>query len=220
MQSKHARRISSIFSLGSDSSDRSLDSPKSPPLPHGPTLSPESSPAIVSEPVITRPANDESLSQQPMVESLPIYDPPPPPLYDPPPPPPPSFHSQNHEVLSPSSPMLSLLTDRISSPTGSKLSSRSESRGGSQDGRKSRNRPLSQAKLHQHRTPSDSKLARPRSWLPTKSKSEPQVDGDKSLSTETWLLYPETNIPYDISPLIGFQKVRALPCHRLTKIGD
>lgn len=207
MTSKHARRISSIFSLGSDSSEKSLDSSKTPPSPHGPTIIPEPDPVIQSKPMITPPAIETSLSPHASLSS------PPPPSYDPPPPP--QAYSQNNDILSPNSPMLSPLPERLGSPTGDSFRSRSVSRDGSQDGRRSRSRPLSQAKNRLH---SESRLARPRSWLPTRSKPESQGDGEGP-GSEAWLVYPDTTIPYDVLPLVQFQKVRASRVFLLITIG-
>lgn len=195
MTSKHARRISSIFSLGSDSSEKSPDSSKTPPSPHGPTISPEPNPANQSKPMITPPAIETSPSPHAFLSS------PPPPLYDPPPPP--QAHSLSNDALSPSSPMLSPPPERLGSPIGDSFRSRSVSRDGSQDGRRSRSRPLSQVK---NRLQSESRLARPRSWLSTRSKPESQGDGEGP-GSEAWLVYPDTAIPYDVLPLAHFQKV-------------
>lgn len=201
MTGKHARRISSIFSLGSDSSEKSLESSKTPPSPRGPTISPEPGPAIQSKPVITAPAIESSPSPHAT-----LFSPPPAqPLYDPPPPP--QAHSQNNDVLSPNSPMLSPPPERLGSPIGDSFRSRSVSRDGSQHGRRSRSRPLSQAK---NRLQSESRLARPRSWLSTRSKPESQGDGEGP-GSEAWLVYPDANIPYDVLPLVHFQKVGTSP---------
>lgn len=194
MTSKHARRISSIFSVGSDSSVKSLDSSKNPPSSHGPSISPEPGSAILSKPVITPPAIETSPSPHASLNS------PPPPLYDPPPPP--QAHSQSNDVLSPNSPLLSPLPERLASPIGDSFRSRSVSRDGSRDGRRN-----SQAKNRLH---SESRLARPRSWLSTRSKPESQGDGEGP-GSEAWLVYPDTIIPYDVLPLVHFQKVGASP---------
>lgn len=201
MTSKHARRISSIFSLGSDSSVKGLDSPKTPPSPHGPSISPETGSAILSKPVITPPAIESSAIESSAIESSPspLYSPPPP-LHDPPPPP--QAHGQNNDVLNPNSPLLSPLPERLASPIGDSLRSRSVSRDGSRDGRRN-----SQAKNRLH---SESRLARPRSWLLTRSKPESQGDGEGP-GSEAWLVYPDTTIPYDVLPLVHFQKVGASP---------
>lgn len=227
MPSKHARRISSIFSLGSDSSDKSLDSSKAPPSPYEHTISPEADPAIHSKSVIAPPAIETSPSLHASQYSPPppSYDPPPPPqahsqnndvlspnspmlspplLYDPPPPP---QTGLNHDVLTPNSPMLSPLTERLGSPIGDNSRSRSVSRDGSQSRRSSRSRQLSQTK---NRLQSESRLARPRSWLSNRSKPESQGDG-QGLGSEAWLVYPDTTIPYDVLPLVHFQKVGASP---------
>lgn len=193
MTSKHVRRISSIFSLGSDSSVKSLDSLKTPASSHGPSTSPEpGSSAISSKPMITPPAIETSSFPQASLYS------PPPPLYDPPPPP--QSPSQNDDVLPPNSPLLSPLPERLASPIGDSFRSRSVSREGSRDGRRN-----SQAKNRLH---SESRLARPRSWLSTRSKPESQGDGEAP-GSEAWLVYPDTTIPYDVLPLVHFQKVGA-----------
>lgn len=194
MTSKHARRISSIFSLGSDSSEKSPDSSKTPPSSHGPSISSEPGSAILSKPVITPPAIETSPSPHASLYS------PPPPLYGPPPPP--QAHSQNNDVLTPNSPLLSPLPERLGSPIGDSFRSRSVSRDGSRDGRRN-----SQTKNRLH---SESRLARPRSWLPTRPKPESQGDGEGP-GSEAWLVYPDTTIPYDTLPLLHFQKVGASP---------
>lgn len=202
MTSKHARRISSMFSLGSDSSVKSLGSPKTPPSPHGPSISPEPGSAILSKSVITPPAIETSAIATSPSPQASLYSPPPPLLDPPPPPPPPQAHGQNNDVLTPNSPLLFPLPERLASPIGDSFRSRSVSRDRSRDGRRN-----SQAKNTLY---SESRLARPRSWLSTRSKPESQGDGEGP-GSEAWLVYPDTTIPYDVLPLVHFQKVGASP---------
>lgn len=199
MTSKHARRISSIFSLGNNSSSKSLDSPNTPPSPHGPSISPETGSAILSKPVITPPPIEASATETSPSPHASLHSPPPP-SHDPPPPP--QAHGHNNDVLTPNSPLLSPLPERLASPIGDCFRSRSVSRDESRDGRRN-----SQAKNRLH---SESRLARPRSWLSTRSKPESQGDGDGP-GSEAWLVYPDTTIPYDVLPLVHFQKVGASP---------
>lgn len=199
MTSKHVRRISSIFSTSSDSSVKALDSPKTPPSSHGPSISPEPGSAVLSKPVLTPPAIETSAIDTSPSPHASLYSPPPP-LNEPPPPP--QAHGQNNDVLNPNSP----LPERLASPIGDSFRSRSVSRDGSRDGSRDRRRD-SQAKNRLH---SESRLARPRSWLSTRSKPESQGNGEGP-GSEAWLVYPDTAIPYDVLPLVHFQKVGASP---------
>lgn len=189
MTSKHVRRISSIFSLGSDSSVKGLDSPKTPPSSHSPLTSPEPGSAIPSKPVLTPPAIETSPSPHASLYS-------PPQLHEPPPPP--QAQGQNNDVLTSNSP----LPERLASPIGDSFRSRSVSRDGSRDGSQD-GRRNSQTKNRLH---SESRLARPRSWLSTRPKPESQGNGEGP-GSDAWLVYPDTNIPYDVLPLVHFQKV-------------
>ena len=198
MTSKHVRRISSIFSLGSDSSVKGLDSPKTPPSSHPPSTSREPGSAILSKPVLTPPAIETSAIETSPSPHASLYSPPP--LHEPPPPP--QEQGQNNDILTPTSP----LPERLASPIGDSFRSRSVSRDGSRDGSQD-GRRNSQAKNRLH---SESRLARPRSWLLTRSKPESQGNGEGP-GSEAWLVYPDTNIPYDVLPLVHFQKVGTSP---------
>lgn len=80
------------------------------------------------------------------------------------------------------------------------------SRPGSQVENKSGSKPGSPTRL-QSTTPAERRLSRRRSWLPNRSKPEPQGEVD---GPGPWLIRLDEKLPYDPSPLIRFQKVPEL----------
>lgn len=217
MQTKHTRRISSLFSLGSTSSDKSVDTANSSPSLAPPTFSDEPSAAIFSEPVSTELHTSASSDVQPSSQGPSLQTPQDDPSEAPPVP------AENR--LSPIPQMILPLPEIPGPQTGNRLRSKSESKGGIQaesgdqsDGdsrveiqggsrpgsrleNKSGSRPGSPPKLHQSTVRG---LSRRRSWLPSRSKPEPQGEVD---GPGPWLIRPDEKLPYDASPLIHFQKV-------------
>lgn len=217
MAIKHTRRISSLFSLGSNSSDKSVDTTKSSPSLAPPILSNEASAVIFAEPVstelqITISPDAQYSSQEPSIQISPD-NPSEAPLLPP------------DDPLSPVPQMILPLPENQTALIRNKPRSNSESRiriqtdeseaeshvenrGGSRPAsrveNKSASRPGSPPRLHQSTTYAERRLSRRRSWLPTKSKPEPRGDVD---GPAHWLIRPDEKLPYDISPLIQFQKV-------------
>lgn len=232
MASQHARRISSLFSIRSNSSEKSLENSKSPSTLAPPTLSDEPSAIIFSEPVPMTLETPTSPNAQPssLVPSLqtPPDDPPDDPSEAPPFPP--------NKPLSPVPQMILPLPENPGPQTGNRLRSGSESRleimadtmdkseaerqvenrGGSRPGSgvedRSGSRQHSPTTLQQPATSSERGLSRRRSWLPTRSKPAPQGEVD---GPGPWLIRPNEKLPYDAAPLIHFQKVSTSGSYRL-----
>ena len=223
MAIKPAKRISSLFSLGSNSSEKSTDAVQSPSLPHDPTSPTEPSSPIVSEHVGPETQNLSSINLQapslgPSLQSS-SHDP----LL-------PQILSEDDEIsgspqmLSPSIEAGFLVVNRTRSKTESMTGSYMDTIGSNDSENQAENsgerrprsrlenqngwRPASPPRTQQFRYLSESKLAR-RSWLSTKSKSEPQSEEGGASLPSTWFIHPETNIPYDTSSLIHFEKVSA-----------
>ncbi len=240
---KSARRISSIFSLGSTSSDKSNSKSNRPPSIHTPHDSRTPSPSKLhpthtstlqpsaSSPNLRTPRSGESPRLDPSFD--PIYPASairghdlPPGVYKPLPLPPGSFRgARPHSAASsrPSSPPKNF--SRPSSSNGSRPASPSKAflrpmTSTSERGRPSRpasmvsltatSRPISPTKhLSRPATPiSERQTSKRRSWLPGRSKHESaEASGEAQAPPLAWALVPEQQIPYDVSPLLNFQKV-------------
>lgn len=194
-----------------------MDTAKSSPSLAAPTFSDEPSAPVFSEPVSTESHTSASSDVQPSSQGPSLQTPPDDPSEAPP------FPAENR--LSPV-PQMVLPSPEIPDPqTGNRLRSKSESKvgiqvesgeqsngdsrveiqGGSRPGsrveNKSGSRPDSPPRLHQSTARG---LSRRRSWLPSRSKPEPQGEVD---GPGPWLIRPDEKLPYDASPLIHFQKV-------------
>lgn len=231
MAMKRAKRISSLFSLGSNGSDKSSDPIQPPPLPTHAPSSPKGSDHVEFETQNESSSNLQTPSRTLSLETPPDYPPPPPP------PPPPLLLQEDNDVsdspqgLSDSPQLLSptiedgfLVVNRTRSKTESitgsytnhignnglenQAENSADVRPRSRMENKSGGRPSSPPKMPQYRSPSDSKLLR-RSWLSTKSKPDPQSEGNGASPPSTWILHPETEEPYDTSSLMRFEKVSA-----------
>ena len=238
---KSARRISSIFSLGSTSSDKSKNSNLTPSV-HAPRESRSPSPARLPQLFTSTLQPSESLqnlrtpSAGPSPHLSPAFDPGysistlpdnalpqgvckpaplPPGSLRPirpgstpgtrPSPPPINFSRPASSGGSrPVSPSRDLRPITPNSDSG--MSSRPPSRVGLTP----ISRPISPSK-HPSRptTPiPGKKLSNRRSWLPGRSRhgSVDETDGERS-SSRAWVLTPDQQRPYDVSPLIKFQRV-------------
>lgn len=226
MASKHTRRISSLFSLGSTSSDKSVDTSKSSPSLAPPTFSDEPNATIFSEPGFT-----ESQTLTPLKTPPPLG----PSLQTPPDDSPKAPVSPPDNLLPPIPQMILPPPEKLGGQTGKRPRCSSESWVGTQvetadkseieshvgNGGGSRprsrvenkggSRPESPTRLNQSITPTERRLPRRRSWLPTRSKPEPQGEVD---GPGPWLIGPDEKLPYDASSLIRFQKVGNFPLSR------
>lgn len=216
MASKHARRISSLFSLGSNSSDKSVDTTKS-SLSLAPPTYTDDPGTIFSEPVSTELqsptlSDAQPSSLGPSLQTLPDV-----PLEAP------LVPADN--LLSSVPQMILPLPDSLSPQTVNRPRSSSESRiglqvektersevekyvqdrGGSRPAsrveNKTENSPGSPTRPHQSEKRA---LSRRKSWLPTRSKPEPQSEAELS---GPWIIHPDENLPYDASPLTQFHHV-------------
>lgn len=217
MAIKHTRRISSLFSLGSTASDKSVDTTKSSPSLAPPSFSDEPGATIYSEPLSTESQPSTPSNVQPLLLGPSLQVPPDDPME--------ALAVPADHSLSPVPQMILPLPENPGPQTGNRLRSSSESwvgvqvdsagksevesqgeiKGGSRPGsrveNKSGSRPESPTRLYESAT---RRLSRRRSWLPTRSKPEPQGEGD---GPGLWLIRPDEKLPYDASPLIQFQKV-------------
>lgn len=226
MAVKPAKRISSLFSLRSNCSDKSTDAAQSPPLPHDPRLSIEPSSPIASEQVGSETQDSSASNLQAPSLGPSLQTPPPDPLplqilpED-------DDLSRSPQMLSPSIESGFMVVNRTRSKTESMTGSYTGIAGSNDSENQAEHsgeirpksrienkrgwRPASPPRTQQHRSPSESKLSR-RSWLPTKSKTEPQSEEGEASLPSTWFIHPQTKIPYDASPLIRFEKVSAPLC--------
>lgn len=217
MAIKQTRRISSLFSLGSTASDKSVDTAKSSPSLAPPSFSDEPGAAIYSEPLSTESQPSTPSNVQPPSLGPSLQIPPDDPLE--------ALVVPVDNSLSPVPQMILPLPENPGPKTENRLRSSSESwvgvqldraeksevesqvgiKGGSRPGsrieNKSGSRPESPTRLYESTT---RRLSRRRSWLPTRSKPEPQGEGE---GPSPWLIRPDEKLPYDASPLIQFQKV-------------
>lgn len=238
---KPTRRIASIFSLVSTSSDKNKNTNLTPSI-HAPRGSRSPSPARLPQlststlqPSASSP-NLRTPSAGPSPQLSPAFDPTysistsrdsalPPGVFKPAPLPPGSLRPIRPGSAAgtrPNSPPLNF--SRSASSGGSRPVSPSRDlrpiTPNSDTGRSSRSpsragltpisRPVSPSKhLSRPTTPIPvKKLSNRRSWLPGRSRhgSVGEINGEHS-SSRTWVLTPEQQRPYDMSPLLKFQRV-------------
>ncbi len=228
--SKMARRISSIFSLASNSTDRSSNesrlatAPSQSPRPstssRGPspaTFSQKSTPDL--RPITPVPYSPDDIRngstltpqqyapQQYTPQQSPYLGASLSPTLE-----------DNGALLEPPQ-SLKPLPERPNSTPGSRPGSRPQSRAGRPVSRASNDnlaasrggsRPTSPAK-HRPLTPTtESKLNKRRSWLPGgRSRSASQGGSEDVGVGQAWIITPQEKTHYDIHPLIGFHKVSA-----------
>ena len=228
-----AKRISSIFSMNSNSSDQSSDSR------YGSSLHP------------ARPSKEQSSMANPhksMPNLRPVSN-----LQDPqitPPTPTPQFDSTNplhvgrdelmlqpsgylpafpcrsssrpssiagmpgnrDELLPPPPPHLKPLPGRSESPTGSRPVSRGsgpESLPGSRPPSRPASRPASPITSRPQTPTTDQRLLKKRSWLPGKSHAGSRGGEDIAQIPQAWVVTPQEKIPYDVNLLANFHKVNS-----------
>ncbi len=240
---RSARRISSIFSLGSTSSDKSNNNLQRPPSFHAPRDSRTPSPSRLHQsststlqPSASSPnLRTPSIGQSPHLG--PSFDPIrsassicdhglPPGVLKPLPLPPGSIRKIRPQSAAGSrsgSPPKNF--SRPTSSNGSRPASPSKdflrpmtptseagnpSRPASRSGLAPNSRPTSPSKyLSQPATPISERRASKRiSWLPGRSKHGSAEEADEAhASPRAWVLTPEQQRPYDVSPLLDLQKV-------------
>lgn len=240
---RSARRISSIFSLGSTSSDKSSNNLQRPPSFHAPRDSRTPSPSRLlqtststlqpsaSSPNLRTPSIGQCPRLSPSID--PIYPTPtirdqglPPGVHKPLPLPPGSFRRARPQSAAGS--RSSSPTKNFSRPTssnGSRPASPSKdflrpmtptsetgsaSRSASRAGLAPTSRSTSPTKyLSLPATPiSERRVSKRISWLPGRSKHDSAEETDEAhASPRACVLTPEQQRPYDVSPLLNFQKV-------------
>ncbi len=234
MENPFARRISSMFSISSSSSEQSSNTATSHgrrnPTKISRTPSPPKQDSVISErgpgPTQLHEPNEDSVAQasQPELERMPmspagmVSSPdelaqPSPPILKPPSPP-----------CSPSSPVRetkleSRLVSRSQSGPASNSKSRSASRtrGARQSSRaesKEGTRPTSPSKLLSAPSQSERRKSTRKSWLPGKSRTHSPTGDAVPSPPKAWLVGSEAKVPYDVSRLVNFQEVSNKFCVR------
>lgn len=235
-----AKRLSSLFSLGSNASDRtessndsrlpSSENPSRPPRDRSSaTLTAKSTPelrptnklrrnqssgaiALFNPTDLPRIDDDHSLLQPPQLlsphtsQAKPMGGSRPASLG--------SRPRTRDDIIDPIGghpPLLMPLPIRpVSASGGRPVSSRSGagSSAGSRPGSRDPSRPASPARLSRPQTPTgEQKLAKRRSWLPGRFKTEVQNGVLDVQSSQASVITPQGKLPYDITPLANFQKV-------------
>lgn len=245
-----AKRISSIFSMGSNVSDQSSESRLSSSIhPSRPPREQSQSPVNPSEGQSHLSGSGQREPVSLMRKSLPNlrptshlqnlhseqssgYTPPFDPTILP--------RIEDDDVLLNPPPLLKPLPMRAQSPVsspggsrpvtrGSPIDSRPASRGNPFDSRSSSrppnsrppsrppsqpaSRPASPIKFRPQTptarplTPTETKLAKHRSWMPGKLRKAGQDEGDDANSPQAWMVTPNEKIPYDVSGLASFHRV-------------
>ena len=108
------------------------------------------------------------------------------------------------------SPIGSRPASRGSGGTGSRAPSRDRFRAPSRDGSAPHSRAASPAKFRPSTPTNDGKLSKRMSWLPGRGRSESQSSTNGMPGNSAWIVTPQTQdkLHYDLGPLINFQKVR------------
>lgn len=220
-----AKRLSSIFSLGSDYSDQSNDSrirssihPARPLKEQGlaarkstPDLRPSKSLHDLHNghtSGLTPPFNPTIEDSDPFLQIPQFQRPPLPPASTSPGGSRPSSsrpESSDESFLQP--PLLQPLPILPDSPNSSRHVSRNSkpgSRAPSRSPSHPSSRPTSPTKL----TIESRKISKRRSWLPGKSRPESSDGGDGFQMQQAWIVTPQDKLPYDASPLASFLTVR------------
>ena len=107
-------------------------------------------------------------------------------------------------------PLLRSLPIRSESPFGNRPGSRGgvpRSNPSSRPGSRPSSRPASPVKSRPQTPSTEQKLGKHRSWLPGKSKAESQEDGSTGYPSQAWVVTPQEKLPYDVTPLANFQVV-------------
>lgn len=233
MENKYARRISSMFSIASASSEQSSSTANSHGRKNSTKISRTPSPSKqhglprldvpTPEPDPTRPHEQNELlgahASQPEPGSVTIssngVDTDPDDISHPSPPLPrpllaePSALSGNFSE--------GRFESKLDGVSESRPESSSKSRPRSQASRASRMeskggvRPPSPSKFLHAINPSESKKSTRRSWLPGKSRIDSPTGGSDP-AAQAWLFGSEVKIPYDISNLVSFQEVSHQLC--------
>lgn len=228
MEKKYARRISSIFSIASASSEQSSSTANSQTRKSSTKISRTPSPSKqlglprldVPPPEAdpTRPHGQNELlvthTSQPEPGSVPLtsngVDTSPDDTPHPSPPiPKPSPVEATPSASDLSESRLESKVDEApeSKPEGgSKSRSRSRARHASRTESKGGIRPPSPSKFLHALNPTELRKSTRRSWLPGKSRVDSPTGGS-DFSAQAWLFGSEAKIPYDVSSLVSFQEV-------------
>lgn len=229
MENKYARRISSMFSIASASSEQSKSTVDSQGRKNSTKTSRTPSPSKQlglprldvppsgADP--TRPHGQNELlgahTSQPEPESTPLpsngVDNSPEDILHPSPLIPKPLPADSSPPPSSDLPE-SRLDSKLDGATESKPDGRSKSRSRSRASRASRTeskggiRPPSPSKFLHTLSPTERRKSTRRSWLPGKSRTDSPTEGS-DFAAQAWLFGSEAKIPYDVSNLVSFQEV-------------
>lgn len=205
-----AKRLSSLFSLGSNASDQGNKNPPPPPsaLDAGPAAK-----AVGHNKLVRRSTPDLRALTPPTVLQA-VQNPSQPPVQQTPVDTslltPQTFSPLGDSALLTQSP---IAWQRPESPADGRPVSRGSARVPSRDGTAPHSRAASPAKFTRPLTPTgDIKYSKRLSWLPGRGGSIAAEGGVALPSSSAWIVTPRTedNVSYDIAPLADFQKVRLM----------
>ena len=233
-----AKRISSMFSIGSNSSDQTQNSSSSrlsssvhPARPskeqtpadlnvkHPPQLQPTSDPPLdVNGPneafLLPHSDSDHPVLQSPhLLSPIPIDETSPNGSRRA------SISGRPHSRLGDGefphqSPLLKALPNRSESPAGFRPLSGGSAPGsnaGSRPSSRPPSRPASPVKSRPQTPTNESKLRKRRSWVPGRSKVDIPECKQESYPSQAWVVSPQEKHPYDVTSLANFLKVCWLP---------